>query len=129
MEYISTRNTKDTFSFKDVFLNGLAPEGGLYVPKSIPKYSLKDLDKLKNLSYFDLASKIVSIFCIDVFSEKEISSFIKNSYKSFRNDQVVDIKTLEKLYILELFHGPTLAFKDIAMQGIGNMYENILKKK
>ena len=54
MEYISTRNTKDTFSFKDVFLNGLAPEGGLYVPKSNPKYSLKDLDKLKNLSYFDL---------------------------------------------------------------------------
>ena len=128
MEYISTRNTTETFSFKDVFLNGLASDGGLYVPKSIPKYSLKDLDKLKSLSYFDLASKIVSIFCRDVFSEKEISSFIKNSYKSFRNDQVVNIKTLEKLYILELFHGPTLAFKDIAMQGIGNMYENILKK-
>ena len=60
MQYISTRNTTKTFSFKNVFLNGLAADGGLYVPKQIPSYSIQDLEKLKNLSYRELAVKIIS---------------------------------------------------------------------
>ena len=128
MEYISTRNTKNTFSFKDVFLKGLASDGGLFVPKKIPIFSKDELKELKNLSYNELAEKIISKFSGNEFNQKEIKEIIENSYKSFRTKNVVIIKKIGKLNLLELFHGPTLAFKDIAMQVIANMYEKILKK-
>jgi len=128
MQYISTRNTTKTFSFKDVFLNGLAADGGLYVPKQIPSYSIQDLEKLKNLSYRELAVKIILDFCDDEFSESEIKDLVKKSYKNIRVQDVVTIYKTGNINLLELFHGPTLAFKDIAMQIIGNMYENILEK-
>ena len=128
MEYISTRNTQKTFSFKDVFLKGLAPDGGLFIPKKIPLYTSQELEKLRNLSYNELATKIILKFCSDEFNETEIKDLVKNSYKNFRVNDVVVIKKLRKVNLLELFHGPTLAFKDIAMQAIGNMYEKILEK-
>ena len=128
MEYISTRNTQKIFSFKDVFLKGLAPDGGLFVPKKIPSYSSQELEKLRDLSYRDLAERIILKFCSDEFSKAEIKNFVNNSYKNFRVQDVVSIKKLGKTNLLELFHGPTLAFKDIAMQVIGNMYEKILEK-
>jgi len=128
MEYISTRNTQKTFSFKDVFLKGLAPDGGLFVPKIIPSYTFQELEKLKNLSYQELAAKIIFKFSSNEFNEQEIKDLVNDSYKNFRIDDVVAIRRVGKLNLLELFHGPTLAFKDIAMQVIGNMYEKILKK-
>ena len=128
MEYISTRNIQKIFSFKDVFLKGLASEGGLYVPKQIPLYSKQDLEKLRNLSYEELAVKIILDFCDDEFNESELKNLVKRSYKDFRVKDVVSIRKIGKINLLELFHGPTLAFKDIAMQVIGNMYENILQK-
>tara|TARA_Y100000590_G_scaffold332115_1_gene377581 strand:- start:5151 stop:6530 length:1380 start_codon:yes stop_codon:yes gene_type:complete len=128
MEYISTRNAEKTFSFKDVFLKGLAPDGGLFIPKNIPKYTLEELENLRDLSYRELATKIIYKFCKEEFSEKAIQDLVNNSYKSFRKKDVVEIKKIGKLNLLELFHGPTLAFKDIALQIIGNMYEEILKK-
>ena len=128
MEYISTRNTKKIFSFKDVFLKGLAPDGGLFVPKKIPSFTAKEIEKFKELSYNELAVKIISKFCIDEFSEDEIKNLVIDSYKNFRVQDVVKVQKIEKINLLELFHGPTLAFKDIAMQVIGNMYEKILAK-
>jgi len=128
MEYISTRNTKKTFLFKDVFLKGLAPDGGLFVPKNIPSFESEELKKFKNLSYSELATKIIFKYCSDAFNEKELKNLIESSYKNFRVKDVVTIKKIGKINLLELFHGPTLAFKDIAMQVIGNMYEKILKK-
>jgi threonine synthase len=128
MQYISTRNATKTFSFKETFLNGLASDGGLYVPKQVPLYSKQDLEKLKNLSYEELAVKIILDFCDDEFNESEIRKLVKISYKDFRVKDVVLIRKIGKINLLELFHGPTLAFKDIAMQLIGNMYENILQK-
>ena len=128
MEYISTRNSKKIFSFEDVFLKGLAPDGGLFVPQNIPTYSFKELMNLSSLSYNELAENIIFKFCSDTFDHKEIKEIVHNSYKNFRVQNVVDIKKIEKGNLLELFHGPTLAFKDIAMQVIGNMYEKILKK-
>jgi len=128
MEYISTRNKEKIYSFHDVFLKGLAPDGGLFVPKNFPKYGSKELKSLENFSYEELASKIIYDFCGNEFEEDEIKQLVKNSYKSFRTDNVVEIKKIGKFYLLELFHGPTLAFKDIAMQVIGNMYEKILGK-
>jgi len=128
MEYISTRNTKKVFTFREVFLKGLAPDGGLFVPKKIPQYTSRELQKLRNLSYNELAIKIILKFCEDEFNENEIKNLVRNSYKNFRVKNVVAVKKLEKLNLLELFHGPTLAFKDIAMQVIGNIYEKILNK-
>ena len=129
MQYISTRNTKQIFTFKEVFLNGLASDGGLYIPKNIPSYSLQELKSLKELSYEQLALKIILNFCSDEFDETEIKDLVSKSYKEFRVKNVVNIKKLENIILLELFHGPTLAFKDIAMQVIGNMYEKILSDK
>ena len=126
MQYNSTRNTKQIFTFKEVFLNGLASDGGLYIPKYIPSYSLQDLENLKKLSYEQLVVKIILNYCSDEFSETEIKDLVNKSYKEFRVKNVVNIKKLENIILLELFHGPTLAFKDIAMQVIGNMYEKIL---
>ena len=128
MEYISTRNTQKTFSFKDVFLKGLAPDGGLFVPKKIPLYTSQELEKFRNLSYNDLATKIILKFCGDEFNETEVKVLVNDSYKNFRAKDVVVIKKLGKINLLELFHGPTLAFKDIALQVVGNMYEKILGK-
>jgi len=128
MEYISTRNVQKVFSFKDIFLNGLAFDGGLFVPKKIPVYTFQELEKFRNLSYNELATKIIAKFCSDEFNEAEIKDLVNNSYKNFRVKDVVTIKKLGKISLLELFHGPTLAFKDIAMQVIGNMYESILEK-
>ncbi len=128
MKYISTRNAKKNFSFKNVFLQGLAPDGGLFVPKKIPYYSADEIMTFKNLSYNEVAEKIIFKFCKDEFNKTEIKEIINKSYKKFRTKNVVKIKKFGNMNLLELFHGPTLAFKDIAMQVIGNMYERILKK-
>ena len=128
MEYISTRNTKNIFSFKEVFLKGLAPDGGLFIPRKFPHLTVQELESFRDLSYNELAVKIISMFCDDEFSKEEIQSIIKNSYKNFRVKDVVAVKKFGKVNLLELFYGPTLAFKDVAMQVIGNMYEKILER-
>ncbi len=123
MNYISTRNNNKNFTFKDVFLKGLADDGGLFVPKLIKQFKKEDLDNLSNLSYKDLAAEIIYPFIGDFMSKDELTSIISNSYSNFRSDDVVKISVLGNLKVLELFHGPTLAFKDIAMQLIGNFYQ------
>ncbi len=123
MNYISTRNNQKNFTFKDVFLKGLADDGGLFVPKSIKQFKIEELDNLKNLSYNDLAAEIIYPFIGDFMSKDDLISMISKSYSNFRSNDVVKISDLGDLKILELFHGPTLAFKDIAMQLIGNFYQ------
>ena len=126
MEYISTRNNQKNFTFKDVFLKGLADDGGLFVPKSIKPFNKEELNHLNSLSYNDLASEIIYPFIGDFMSKDELISTISKSYSNFRSNDVVKISNLGKLKVLELFHGPTLAFKDIAMQLIGNFYQYYL---
>ena len=129
MEYISTRNNLDHFSFKNVFLKGLADDGGLFVPKSVKSYSKEELNKLSNLSYNDLATEIIFPFIGNFMNKEKLSSIISNSYSNFRSEDVVKISNLGDLKVLELFHGPTLAFKDIAMQLIGNFYQYLLENE
>ena len=129
MRYISTRNTKKNFSFKDIFLNGLASDGCLYIPEKIPFYSYKDLESLKKLTYEELAVEIILNFCPEEFNKNELQNLVKKSYKEFRHKEVVNIKKIGNINLLELFYGPTLAFKDIALQVIGNMYGKILNDK
>ena len=123
MTYISTRNNQKNFTFRDVFLKGLADDGGLFVPQSIKKFKKEELDNLKNLSYNDLAVEIIYPFIGDFMSKDNLISIISKSYTNFRSKDVVKISDLGNLKVLELFHGPTLAFKDIAMQLIGNFYQ------
>jgi len=128
MKYISTRNNKKEFDFKTVFLKGLADDGGLFIPKSLKKYSNKDLQELKKLNYNQLSVEIINQFSSDFITKDELSSLIDKSYSTFREKEVVKISNIGSLKLLELFHGPTLAFKDIAMQFIGNLYEYYLSK-
>ena len=128
MKYISTRNSSKEFNFDEVFIKGLADDGGLYVPKSLKKYSTEQLLKLKNLNYNELSTEIINLFSADFISREELSSLNKKSYSAFREKEVVKISNVGELKLLELFHGPTLAFKDIAMQFIGNLYEYYLSK-
>ena len=126
MNYVSTRNSIKNFTFKEVFLKGLADDGGLFVPKSIKPFNKEDLNHLKSLSYNDLAAEIIYPFIGDFMSKDELISTISKSYSNFRSNEVVKISNLGNLKVLELFHGPTLAFKDIAMQLIGNFYQHHL---
>ena len=128
MKYISTRNNKKEFDFKAVFIKGLADDGGLFIPKSIKKYSNEELHELKKLNYNQLSVEIINQFSSDFITKDELSSLIDKSYSTFREKEVVKISNIGSLKLLELFHGPTLAFKDIAMQFIGNLYEYYLSK-
>ena len=129
MKYISTRNNSKEYSFEEVFIKGLADDGGLFIPKSLKKYSEEELKTLSTLSYQDLAKKVVFPFIGDFMSENELSDIVDKSYSVFRKDDAVNLIKIGDTKVLELFHGPTLAFKDIAMQLLGNFYEHYLKKK
>jgi len=126
MRYVSTRDNSKEYSFEDVFIKGLADDGGLYVPTSLKKFSPEELSELKKLNYNDLSTEIINQFSSDFISKGDLSSLIKKSYSTFREKDVVKISNIGDLKLLELFHGPTLAFKDIAMQFIGNLYEYYL---
>ena len=125
MNYLSTRDKSLKFNFKDIFLRGLAPDGGLFLPSEIRIYNKSELEKLSKLSYADLAAEILFNFCSDNLSKDELQSITQDAYKNFEDKEVVTIKKIGDINLLELYHGPTLAFKDIAMQVIGNMYDQL----
>ena len=125
MNYLSTRDKSLNFNFKDIFLRGLAPDGGLFLPSEIRYYNNSELENLSKLSYSDLAVEILLNFCSDNLSKDELRSLIQDAYKNFEDKEVVRIKKIGNINLLELYHGPTLAFKDIAMQVIGNMYDQL----
>ena len=128
MKYISTRDNSKEYSFEEVFIKGLADDGGLFVPKEVKKYSVVELESLSNLNYQDLAKKIIYPFIGDFMKVNELSDIVEKSYSVFRKKNTVDLIKVGDTKLLELFHGPTLAFKDIAMQLLGNFYEFYLNK-
>ena len=125
MKYFSTRDKSLKFSFKDVFLRGLAPDGGLFLPSEIKRYSQIELKNLSKLSYEDLATEIIFNFCKEDIEKKDLKILIEKAYDNFKSKEVVELKKFGDLNLLELYHGPTLAFKDIAMQVIANMYDHL----
>jgi threonine synthase len=129
MKYFSTRNKALEFSFKDIFLRGLAPDGGLFLPSEIKRYSHTELKNLSKLSYVDLATEIICNFCQDDIDKKQLKILIDKAYDNFKSKEVVELKKVGNHNLLELYHGPTLAFKDIAMQVIGNMYDYLQLSK
>lgn len=127
MEYISTRGKTDAVAFTDAVMMGLASDKGLLVPQEIPQ--VKDKLKLwKSLPYKELAFEVMSLFATDVPSD-DLKRLINDSYSTFDHDEVTPVVKVGDKFILELFHGPTLAFKDVALQFLGNMFEYILEKK
>ena len=128
MKYISTRDNSKEYSFEEVFIKGLADDGGLFVPREVKKYSAVELESLSSLNYQDLAKKIIYPFIGDFMTVNELSDIVEKSYSVFRKDNAVDLIKVGDTKLLELFHGPTLAFKDIAMQLLGNFYEFYLNK-
>jgi len=129
MKYISTRNSKETFEFKEVFIKGLADDGGLFIPQSLNKYSDTEINSFRELEYNELAKKIISTFIGDFMNENDLSKIIDKSYSVFRKKNVVNLIEVGDRSVLELFHGPTLAFKDVAMQLLGNFYEHYLNNE
>ena len=127
MKYISTRNGFKEFNFTEVFIKGLADDGGLFIPKKISVLSEQELLKLSKLNYKDLAKEIIFLFCNETISKDELSNIVEKSYSKFNEENVVKITDIGENKILELYHGPTLAFKDIAMQFIGHLYDHYLK--
>ena len=125
MNYLSTRDKSLKFNFKDIFLRGLAPGGGLFLPSEIMTYNKLELENLSKLSYPELATEILYNFCSDNLSKEKLRSLIEDAYKNFEDKDVVTIRKIGNTSLLELYHGPTLAFKDIAMQVIGNMYDQL----
>ena len=127
MKYISTRNRLKEFNFTEVFIKGLPDDGGLFIPKTTPELSSQELLKLSKLNYKDLAKEIIFLFCDETINKDELSNIVEKSYSKFSEKNVVKVTDIGENKILELYHGPTLAFKDIAMQFIGHLYDHHLK--
>jgi threonine synthase len=128
MKYISTRGNIEPIPFKDAVMMGLATDGGLILPQSIPRLSPETLDSWQTLPYRELAYRIISLFATDI-PEDDLRRLINRSYNSFDNAEITPVVRENGVYILELFHGPTLAFKDVALQLLGNIFEYLLKER
>ncbi|PIE47784.1 MAG: threonine synthase [Gammaproteobacteria bacterium] len=131
MNYISTRGQTEPMAFSDVLLMGLAPDGGLMLPAHYPKIDTATLNKWRNLSYQELAFEVMSLFATDIASD-DLKDIINRTYtvEAFGNEEIAPVRKLgDGLHILGLSNGPTLAFKDIAMQFLGNAFEYVLKQK
>jgi len=130
MQYFSTRGQDGPLGYEDALLSGLARDGGLYLPESWPQFSVADIAAMKNLPYAALAGRIMAPFCDGEVSEAELTAMASDAYAGFDHDDVAPLVALDdNLHILELFHGPTIAFKDYAMQFLARAFDRALKKK
>ncbi|MCL6285323.1 threonine synthase [Ruegeria sp. 2012CJ41-6] len=130
MKYISTRGQAPELSFEEAMLTGLARDGGLYLPAEIPQLSHDEIAALAGQSYEEIAFRVMWPYVSGSFSEQEFRDIISRAYAGFDHDARAPLKQLnENHFLLELFHGPTLAFKDFAMQLIGQLFQVALKKR
>lgn len=130
MKYISTRGQAPELTFEEAMLTGLARDGGLYVPSEIPTMSHDEIAALSGLPYEDVAFRVMWPYVSDSFSEDEFKQIISRAYAGFEHAARAPLKQLgANHFLLELFHGPTLAFKDFAMQLIGQLFQVALKRR
>ena len=128
MKYISTRGKIAPVGFKDAVMMGLATDGGLILPESIPQLDRGTLTAWSKLPYRELAFNVISLFATDI-PAADLKALIDRSYGSFEHQETTPLVQKDGVYILELFHGPTLAFKDVALQLLGNLFEYLLKER
>ena len=126
-EYVSTRGNADVLDFAGVTLTGLASDGGLYVPRHWPQFSTDEIAAMRGLSYVDLAARVMAPFTQGVLDEAELKGLCATAYGSFAHTAVTPLVQLDgQHWLLELFHGPTLAFKDVALQLLGQFFARFL---
>ena len=130
MQYISTRGDAPPIGFIDAVLAGLAPDGGLYMPETWPALTSAEIAAFAGKPYAVVAADIVGRFAGDAFSAEDILEITSEAYAGFAHPAVAPLRQLDSgLWLLELFHGPTLAFKDVAMQLLARLYERVLAAK
>mgnify|MGYP003324453871 FL=1 len=129
MKYISTRGGCPPQNFEQVLLSGLAPDGGLFIPQTLPTFSAEQIEAMRSLQYADLALEIVTPFVDGEIPTSQLKKVIDESYATFKHPEVAPLTRLsEHEYLLELYHGPTLAFKDFALQVLGRLLDHVLRK-
>lgn len=130
MQYISTRGKAPILSFDDVLLSGLARDGGLYIPKDIPKLSAEGLRSLKGKSFSEQVSQIMYLFMDDCISLDALYEIVDKAYGRFDHVAVAPISQIQSNHwLLELYHGPTFSFKDYALQVVGELFDHVLQKR
>ncbi|RBP51363.1 threonine synthase [Arenicella xantha] len=130
MKFISTRGDAPALSFEEVVLAGLASDGGLYVPELLPSFSQTEIASWAGLSYQDLAFKVIQPFVDGEISDADLTDIIAKAYEGFRHPAIAPlVQTDHNEWVLELFQGPTLAFKDFALQFLGHLLDFILAKR
>jgi threonine synthase len=130
MKFISTRLNAPALSFEEVVLQGLATDGGLYVPDFLPKFSEMEISKMKKMTYEELFFEVTKHFIDGEIDDETYKKLIKKSYQNFSHSAIAPLKQLTpNHFLLELFHGPTLAFKDFALQFLGNLLNYFLTKR
>ncbi len=130
MKYISTRGNAPALNFEEVLLTGLASDGGLYVPEILPSYTKSEIASWRGLNYTELAFKIIQPFIDGCIPEQDLKEIIKDTYSGFSHQAIAPLTQLNhNEWILELYHGPTLAFKDFALQLLGRLLDYVLKRR
>ena len=130
MRYISTRGDAPALGFEDVLLTGLATDGGLYVPESLPHFSLEEIRSWRGLSYSELAFKVMHPFVDDAIPADDFRRMLDDTYKVFAHQAVAPLVQLDtNEWVMELFRGPTLAFKDFALQLLGRLLDHVLARR
>jgi len=130
MKYISTRGNAPELTFEDVLLTGLATDGGLYVPKEVPQFSLEEIESWRDLPYTELAHKVIYPFVEGCVDSAALQKMLNEVYSGFGHKAVAPLQQIDhNEYVLELFHGPTLAFKDFALQLLGRLLDYVLERR
>ena len=130
MKYISTRGSAPKLAFDDVLLAGLARDGGLYLPETWPTFSAAEITAMKDMTYAQVAVKVMTPFVEGAISVEDLTKIVNDTYAVFDGEDPAPVVKLgENEYVLELFHGPTLAFKDYALQFLGRMFDHVLAKR
>ncbi|TWI58750.1 threonine synthase [Pseudomonas duriflava] len=130
MRYISTRGQAPALSFEDVLLTGLASDGGLYVPENLPRFTVEEIASWAGLPYHELAFRIMRPFVEGCIGDADFKQILEETYGTFEHSAVAPLRQLgANEWVLELFHGPTLAFKDFALQLLGRLLDHVLSKR
>jgi threonine synthase len=130
VKYISTRGRAPALNFEQVLLAGLAADGGLYVPQTLPTFSREEITAMAALDYPQLAQKIITPFVGDCIAADDLRAILSETYAEFRHSAIAPLVQLRaNQWVLELFHGPTLAFKDFALQLLGRLLDHVLERK
>ena len=127
MKYVSTRGEAAELAFDDVLLAGLATDGGLYVPAAWPQFAPADFEVMAGLSFADIAFKVIKPFVGATIPDDALQVMIDDTYAGFGHEAIAPLKQIgANEWLMELFHGPTLAFKDFALQLVGRMFDHVL---